>query len=97
MHRDVVFDCPPNTTILASTPLCDIHSMYSPGRFIAVQGHPEFDEGIMTTILNARQGKGIFPDSMFEDSMQRAGREHDGINTGVTFLRFLLDDLDRSK
>lgn len=51
----------------------------------------------MSTILNARKGKGIFPDSMFEDSMQRAGREHDGIKVGVKFLRFLLDDLDELK
>lgn len=51
----------------------------------------------MSEILNARHGKGIFPDSMFEDSMQRAGREHDGIKAGVTFLKFLLDDLDGSK
>lgn len=51
----------------------------------------------MTEILNARHGKGIFPDSMFDDSMQRAVKEHDGISAGVTFLRFLVDDLDGSK
>ncbi|KAK2766822.1 hypothetical protein FQN54_006136 [Arachnomyces sp. PD_36] len=96
-HRDVVHELPPDTSILASTSICAIHAMYSPGRFIAVQGHPEFDETIMSEIINARHGKGVYPDSMFDDSIKRAGDEHDGILAGMTFLRFLVDDLEVSK
>ena len=97
MHRDIVYDCPPSSTVLASTPLCAIHAFYSPGRYIAVQGHPEFDEGIVTEILKKRHEQGIFSDELYETSMHKASREHDGILAGSFFLRFLVGDLDSLK
>ncbi|PGH19560.1 hypothetical protein AJ80_03896 [Polytolypa hystricis UAMH7299] len=91
MHRDIVHTYPPNTVPLGSTPRCAVQGMYSPRRFIAVQGHPEFNEEIVTEILNKRRYSGVFPDGVYEDGMAKVGNEHDGLIAGKAFLRFLVE------
>ncbi|GAD98192.1 hypothetical protein PVAR5_6883 [Paecilomyces variotii No. 5] len=92
MHRDIVFSYPPNVTPLGSSPRCAVQGMYSPGRFISVQGHPEFTKEIISDIIEARSKAGIFSDDESKDAMARAGNQNDGIAVGVAFLKFLLEE-----
>jgi GMP synthase-like glutamine amidotransferase len=89
MHRDIVFSYPPGVEALGSSPSCEVQGMYKPGRFISVQGHPEFNEGIMHDILQTRHDQGVFDDALFEDAKRRAGNSHDGVAVAGAFLRFL--------
>ncbi|KAL2361699.1 hypothetical protein RJZ56_005412 [Blastomyces dermatitidis] len=90
MHRDIVHYCPPNVALLGSSPVCDVQGMYSPGRFISVQGHPEFTKDIVAEILHARRDAGIFPTGIYEGGLATVGNEHDGLVVGKTFLEFLI-------
>lgn len=89
MHRDAVYAHPEGTIPLAHTDVCAVQGFYIPGRVIAVQGHPEFTEFIVTQILNMRHEQKIFSDGLYEDAMSRAAKEHDGVLIAQAFLKFL--------
>ncbi|PGH02421.1 hypothetical protein AJ79_07653 [Helicocarpus griseus UAMH5409] len=91
MHRDIVHYCPPGLTLLGSSPVCQVQGMYSPGRFISVQGHPEFTKDIVAEILEKRREAGIFPSGVYENGIANVGSEHDGVTVGTAFLRFLIE------
>ena len=91
MHRDIVYYYPPDTIPLGSSPRCEVQGMYAPRRFIAVQGHPEFNEEIVTEILGSRHKNGIFSDGVYDEAMRRVGNEHDGLKVGAAFLKFLVE------
>lgn len=92
MHRDNVYEYPPGVEGLSSTPKCLVHDMYIKGRFITVQGHPEFTQEIVTELVESRHQLGIFDDETYEDAMARVGREHDGVVVAKAFLKFLLEE-----
>lgn len=92
MHRDIVHNYPPNVTPLGSSPICAVQGMYSPRRFITVQGHPEFTKEIVSEILETRRKAGIFTEDQYKDAVARVGNENDSIAIGVAFLKFLLED-----
>jgi len=91
MHRDIVFYYPPGVEELGSNPVCKVQGMYIPNRLLTVQGHPEFNEEIMTEILEARHATGIFDDEAFGGAMKRVVKPHDGLVVSRAFIRFLLD------
>ncbi|OQE11074.1 hypothetical protein PENVUL_c003G01697 [Penicillium vulpinum] len=64
MHRDIVFKPPVNCTNLATSPKCEVQGLYLPKRVLSVQGHPEFNEGIMACLLEARHENGTFGDEL---------------------------------
>lgn len=92
MHQDIVFSCPSNVSLLGSSPRCAVQGMYSPRRFVTVQGHPEFNEEIETEIIQSRAKAGIFSEEQAQEALRRAGNEHDGVAIGAKFLEFLLDN-----
>ena len=92
MHRDIVFCYPKGVEELGSNPICKVQGMYIPKRLITVQGHPEFNEEIMTEILEARHAVGIFDDEAFAGAMKRVVMRHDGLVVSKAFIRFLLDE-----
>jgi GMP synthase-like glutamine amidotransferase len=92
MHRDIVFYYPPGVEELGSNSLCKVQGMYVPKRLITVQGHPEFDEEIMTEILETRHKMGVFDDETFASAMKRVVKPHDGLVVSKAFLRFLQDE-----
>jgi GMP synthase-like glutamine amidotransferase len=89
MHRDIVYEFPKDAIPLASNDICTVQAMYSPGKYIAVQGHPEFTQELISEVLDIRHGQGIFSDGIYEDAIKRAGLEHDGVAIARGFLRFL--------
>lgn len=92
MHQDIVFEYPPNVTPLGSSPRCAVQGMYSPRRFVTVQGHPEFTGDMVTEIVGSRAESGIFKEDQGKDALSRAHNEHDGVAIGAAFLKFLLED-----
>ncbi|KAH6894552.1 class I glutamine amidotransferase-like protein [Thelonectria olida] len=91
MHRDIVFDFPPESIPLGSNDICAVQGMYSPGRYITVQGHPEFTEEIITEILFNRRTVGIFNEAEYQDGMRRAPIPHDGVTIARAFINFWRD------
>lgn len=65
--------------------------MYAPQRLITVQGHPEFNQEIMSEIITRRHSMGIFDDKAYKEYMAKAALPHDGLVVSQTFLKFLLD------
>jgi GMP synthase-like glutamine amidotransferase len=92
MHQDIVFECPPDVTLLGSSPCCAVQGMYSPRRFITVQGHPEFNEEIEDEIIKFLTKEGVFSEIQAQEALSRVGYEHDGVSIGATFLKFLKED-----
>lgn len=92
MHRDVVYDYPPEVEQLGSSPRCDVQGMYVKNRLITVQGHPEFTEEIVTELLETRHTSGVFDDTMYKEAMNRVGNRHDGVTVAKAFLKFFLED-----
>lgn len=102
MHRDIVSAYPSTLEDergvkheierLGATKECEVQGMYVKGRFMGVQGHPEFTEGIVREILTSRWTKGIFDDAEYEEAMKRVGNKQDGVIVAKAMLRFLLDD-----
>lgn len=92
MHQDIVFDYPSDVIPLGSSPLCAVQGMYRPGKFMSVQGHPEFTDFIVTEVVKMRTQTGLFTGEQSEDALRRATNEHDGVAIGKVFLNFLIDD-----
>lgn len=89
MHRDIVYDVPEGASLIGSNDICSMQGFYLPGRYITVQGHPEFTNDIITEILTNRHAAGIFTDEVFTDGIKRAPIPHDGVAIGKAFLKFL--------
>ncbi|ORY16792.1 class I glutamine amidotransferase-like protein [Clohesyomyces aquaticus] len=92
MHRDAVFEYPDGVEKLGGSPRCLVQGMYVKGKFISVQGHPEFTQQIVSELVTARHAQGIFDDEMAQDAMARVGNKHDGVIVAEGFLRFLLEE-----
>ncbi|QPC78347.1 hypothetical protein HYE68_009099 [Fusarium pseudograminearum] len=88
MHRDIVDAFPKNSIPLGSNEICEVQGFYSPGKYITVQGHPEFNEEIISEILFNRHTVGIFTDEVYNDAMKRAPLPHDGVAIAKAFLKF---------
>lgn len=95
MHRDIVrvdgSELPEGIENLGSTDACQLQGMYKRGKFISVQGHPEFTPDIVKELVHARTEMGIFTKEMHDDAMNRLWDRHDGITVGCAFLRFMME------
>lgn len=91
MHTDIVHDFPSDAVALGGNGVCSVQAMYSPGKYIAVQGHPEFTQDIVTEVLFNRHKVGLFTDELYNSGMSRVAKEHDGVAIARGFLKFLRD------
>lgn len=92
MHRDIVFDTPVDCANLATSPKCEVQGLYLPKRVLSVQGHPEYNAGIMSCLLEARHDNGIFSDELYKDGLSRLlGESHDGWLVAKAIARFIVD------
>ncbi|KAI5795528.1 class I glutamine amidotransferase-like protein [Geopyxis carbonaria] len=89
MHKDIVSALPSGASNLGSTDKCMIQGMYEPGRYISIQGHPEFTGEIVREILTLRHSTGIFTDEEYKDMIGRVDDEHDGVLVAKGFLSFV--------
>ena len=58
---------------------------------LSVQGHPEYNEGIMSCPLEARHENGIFDDELYNDGLSRVSDSHDGWLIAKIIARFIVD------
>jgi GMP synthase (glutamine-hydrolysing) len=91
MHRDIVFDIPAGCTNLATSPICGVQGLYLPKRVLSVQGHPEFHEGIMSSLLEVRHASGLFNDELYKDGLSRVGNPHDGRLIAKAMAKFIVE------
>ena len=92
MHRDIVYEYPPEVEKLGHSDRCDVQGMYIPKRLITFQGHPEFNGDIVTELLQRRHDQKIFDDAMYNEAMGRVRLCHDGVAVGAAFIQFLLEE-----
>ncbi|RAL13717.1 Aldedh-domain-containing protein [Aspergillus homomorphus CBS 101889] len=86
MHRDVVFEVPPGCVNLGSSLICGIQGLYIPGKILTVQGHPEYNDFMVSSILKIRHEGGTFDDSLYKDGMSRVNRPHNGAQSSYTLI-----------
>ena len=91
MHRDIVYELPKDCVNLGHSPRCSIQGFYRPRKLLTVQAHPEFNEFIITKIMELRHEQKIFDDQLFQDGMARAGSPHDGALVGAAICKFLME------
>ena len=91
MHRDVVHEVPEGCENLGFSPRCAVQGLYMSKRLWSVQAHPEFNEFIMSRILEARHNTGVFNDQMYEDGASRAAKPHDGEFLAMEIIKFMAD------
>lgn len=65
-----------------------------PHRVLTLQGHPEFDEFIISEIVKLRHAQGIFDDLVAQDALSRAGVATDAGIVGTAMCAFLSGALD---
>lgn len=95
MHRDIVTALPRGAVNLGSSSRCAIQGMFDEarGRYISVQGHPEFTPEIVAEILTVRRDAGIFSMAEWQEMMARLKNGHHGTEIAAVFLMFLLGEL----
>ena len=91
MHRDIVCELPKDCINLGYSPVCGIQGFYRPKRILTVQAHPEFNDFIVSKIMELQHEQKIFDDDLFKDGISRAGLAHDGPVVGAAIIRFLLE------
>jgi GMP synthase (glutamine-hydrolysing) len=90
MHRDVVTALPEGAVNLGFSDVCEYQGIYIPGRVFTLQGHPEFNETIMSILLDTRAEQGVFEDAVYKSGTMRSGRKHDGLKVSESVWRLLL-------
>ncbi|KAJ5116739.1 hypothetical protein N7456_001087 [Penicillium angulare] len=93
MHRDIVFETPEGCVNLGYSAPCSVQGLYMPKRLISIQAHPEFNEYIMTHLLNARHGSGLFSDELYKSGSERVAKEHDGELLARRFIQFIVESV----
>lgn len=86
-HLDEVRALPHGAVLLASTEQCAIQSYYQPGAYLCVQGHPEFTQGVVLSIIDRVH------DSLSEHERAKAHASatipHNGDIFGAAIVRFI--------
>jgi len=93
MHRDLVHEVPEGCINLGYSSLCAVQGLYISGRLLTVQAHPEFNEYIMSRILEARHDSGVFNDEIYKDGAARAGSHHDGGLVAGKIIEFITNSV----
>lgn len=90
MRHDIVRGYPEDVHETAYTSH-GTHGMYKPGRFMSIQGHPEYNSEMMRWLIEARHARGLFREEVYEDGITRVVRDSDGPKVMKRFLEFLLE------
>jgi GMP synthase - Glutamine amidotransferase domain len=89
MHRDIVHEVPEGCINLGYSGPCAIQGLYIPNRLLTVQAHPEFNEFIMSHLVEARHDSGLFNEELAKDGAARAGNHHDGALVAKKIIEFI--------
>lgn len=104
MHRDHVPYVPPSFHLLGSSPTSYNQGMVRfsseanpsnplpPIHILTVQGHPEYNESIVTALVQERTKSGLISPEAAADAERRRFWETDGVHIGKVIWRILLED-----
>jgi GMP synthase-like glutamine amidotransferase len=92
MHQDIVSELPAGTELLASTDVCPVQGIYKAQSLLTLQGHPEFTEFIVSTLIEKRKETGLFNPELVNDSLGRLHDRNDGQSVAKAVVRFLFND-----
>lgn len=59
IHQDEVTSLPPGAASIASSPECDCEAFVLEDHVLAIQGHPEFDDGMVEDMLELKRSAGL--------------------------------------
>lgn len=90
MHRDIVFEAPENTEVLAYNDVCAVQGFYRENAIWTVQGHPEFTDFIEKSIIELRTQTGAFSPELGADGLRRATDRNDGPLIAKSIVKFIL-------
>lgn len=89
MHRDIVFDVPENTELLAWNDVCGVQGFYRSKSIFTVQGHPEFNAEIEQVLITLRKETGVFPANVADDGLARVNNRNDGPTIAKAIVKFI--------
>lgn len=92
MHRDIVFEVPEGTELLAYTDVCRVQGFYKRGAIWTVQGHPEFTDFIEKSLITLRRDAGAIDPELAADGLKRAHDRNDGPAIAKSIVRFIRDE-----
>jgi GMP synthase-like glutamine amidotransferase len=88
-HQDQVLELPEEATLLASNNHCPI-AAYSVGdEVFCVQGHPEFEAGYSSFLLEKRRDR--LGEPMYTSAMASLQHGHDGLSVAKMMIAFVED------
>jgi GMP synthase-like glutamine amidotransferase len=93
MHRDAVPRYPQFVEKLGHSDLCEVQGIYVKNRVISIQGHPEYNPKFANILLDRRRGS-LLTETTWQDAKNRVNNPHDGVTVAVSFMKFLLEDLE---
>ena len=88
-HQDQVIEPPAEAEIIATHPFCPYAGLRYGDRALTVQAHPEFDDGFLEGLIEAR-GRGLVPDDRLEAALDRLGRKNDADVIAARIAQFFL-------
>lgn len=89
MHRDIVFDLPKDTELLAGNEICGVQSFYRPNSIWTVQGHPEFTSEIEQILITLRRDTGVVPVDVANEALSRVNNRNDGPAISRAIVKFI--------
>lgn len=89
MHRDILFDVPKGTELLAYNDVCQVQGLYRPNKLVTFQGHPEYDGRTVRDIVETRESSGVFSNDQAESYRERSRQPEDGPAIATRMLKDL--------
>ncbi len=72
-HQDQVVELPPGAAPVGQSPFCANAFLAYGQHALTIQPHPEFDDDIISSMVETRRGTGTYPDDLMNAAMQAAG------------------------
>jgi len=60
-HQDHVTKIPPEANVLGGNEISPVEIFYKKNHYLGIQGHPEFNAGVVEAILNSKEESGLIP------------------------------------
>ena len=86
-HQDQVFDLPPGTTLLASSPSCPVAAFAQGQQVLCVQPHPEFVSAYSAYLLDKRRA--LLGEAHYQASRDSLALGHDGPDFARMMVAFV--------
>lgn len=86
VHRDQVFEVPEGATLLMSSDVCPVQAYYRKGKYLCMQGHPEFTAEIVHSILLKLK---MDDEELYTSAVKDLEIPHNGLEYSFALARFI--------